>query len=252
MTITAWSAAGGMRSAITFTISTRKRPIAISSSLSIRSSMFPWPTQNRSIAPANCVIRKRPKAGTTTQPQKQTVNAATAALAVDLSSRMNRFSHRLATDGSRLRRSRTEILQVNVGKLCNLTCVHCHVNAGPKRKEIMAQETVDRIVNWLAKTDIPTVDLTGGAPELIPDFRYFIERVKALEPSRHVIDRCKTSLRSITNTNSKNISESCLISFMHSRICRSAALRVISGITVNWRSTYNCSLTRLIQQQLAD
>jgi len=111
-----------------------------------------------------------------------------------LSSRMNRFSHRLATDGSRLRRSRTEILQVNVGKLCNLTCVHCHVNAGPKRKEIMAQETVDRIVNWLAKTDIPTVDLTGGAPELIPDFRYFIERVKALEPSRHVIDRCNLTI----------------------------------------------------------
>src|SRR5881394_4642011 len=194
MTITAWSAAGGMRSAITFTISTRKRPIAISSSLSIRSSMFPWPTQNRSIAPANCVIRKRPKAGTTTQPQKQTVNAATAALAVDLSSRMNRFSHRLATDGSRLRRSRTEILQVNVGKLCNLTCVHCHVNAGPKRKEIMAQETVDRIVNWLAKTDIPTVDLTGGAPEMIPDFRYFIERVKTLESPRHVIDRCNLTI----------------------------------------------------------
>jgi len=107
---------------------------------------------------------------------------------------MNRFSHRLATDGLRLRRSRTEILQVNVGKLCNLTCMHCHVNAGPKRKEIMAQETVDRIVNWLAKTDIPTVDLTGGAPEMIPDFRYFIEQVKALEPSPHVIDRCNLTI----------------------------------------------------------
>src|SRR5207247_1211760 len=194
MTITAWSAAGDMRSAITFTISTRKRPIAISSTLSIRSSMFPWPTQNRSIAPANCVIRKRPKAGTTTQPQKQTVNAATAALAVDLSSRMNRFSHRLATDGSRLRRSRTEILQVNVGKLCNLTCVHCHVNAGPKRKEIMTRQTIDRIIEWLAGTDIPIVDLTGGAPEMIPDFCYFVERVKELQSSRHVIDRCNLTI----------------------------------------------------------
>src|SRR5439155_24428602 len=107
---------------------------------------------------------------------------------------MNRFSHRLATDGSRLRRSRTEILQVNVGKLCNLTCVHCHVNAGPKRKEIMTQETIDRIINWLAKTDIPIVDLTGDAPEMIPDFRRFIERVKALTPSRHVIDRCNLTI----------------------------------------------------------
>jgi radical SAM/Cys-rich protein len=58
----------------------------------------------------------------------------------------------------------------------------------------MTRETVDRIVDWLAKTDIPTVDLTGGAPEMIPDFRYFIERVKALEPSRHMIDRCNLTI----------------------------------------------------------
>jgi radical SAM/Cys-rich protein len=107
---------------------------------------------------------------------------------------MNRFAQRLTDHSMSLRRTRTEILQVNVGKLCNLTCVHCHVNAGPKRKEIMAHETVDRIVNWLAKTDIPIVDLTGGAPEMIPDFRYFIQRVKALEPSRHMIDRCNLTI----------------------------------------------------------
>jgi radical SAM/Cys-rich protein len=107
---------------------------------------------------------------------------------------MNRFSDRLATEGLRLRRTRPEILQVNVGKLCNLTCVHCHVNAGPKRKEIMALETVDRIIEWLAKTEIPTVDLTGGAPEMIPDFRYFVERVKELQPSRHIIDRCNLTI----------------------------------------------------------
>jgi radical SAM/Cys-rich protein len=107
---------------------------------------------------------------------------------------MNRFSHRLAAEGLRLRRARPEILQVNVGKLCNLTCVHCHVNAGPKRKEIMTRETIDRIIDWLAKTNIPTVDLTGGAPEMIPDFRYFIERVNDLQPSRHVIDRCNLTI----------------------------------------------------------
>jgi radical SAM/Cys-rich protein len=107
---------------------------------------------------------------------------------------MNRFTQTLAERSLSLRRRRPEILQVNVGKLCNLTCVHCHVNAGPKRKEIMTRETIDRIVDWLAKTDIPTVDLTGGAPEMIPDFRYFIERVKALTPSRHVIDRCNLTI----------------------------------------------------------
>jgi hypothetical protein len=103
---------------------------------------------------------------------------------------MNRFAARLAQDNITLRPTRTQILQVNVGKLCNLTCVHCHVNAGPKRKEIMTRKTIDRILDWLDKTDIPIIDLTGGAPELIPDFRYFVERVKALQPSRHVIDRC--------------------------------------------------------------
>jgi radical SAM/Cys-rich protein len=107
---------------------------------------------------------------------------------------MNRFAEKLAAHSVSLRRGRPEILQVNVGKLCNLTCVHCHVNAGPKRKEIMTRETVDRIINWLARTEIPTVDLTGGAPEMIPDFRYFIERVKELQPSRHMIDRCNLTI----------------------------------------------------------
>ena len=107
---------------------------------------------------------------------------------------MNRFADKLTDQSIRLRRARPEILQVNVGKLCNLACVHCHVNAGPKRREIMTRETVEQIITWLGKTDIPTVDLTGGAPEMIPDFRYFIERVKQLEPSRHVIDRCNLTI----------------------------------------------------------
>ncbi len=107
---------------------------------------------------------------------------------------MNRFSDRLAAEGIQLRRAHPEILQVNLGKLCNLTCVHCHVNAGPKRKEIMTRETIDRIIDWLAKTDISIVDLTGGAPEMIPDFRYLIKRVKALTPPRHVIDRCNLTI----------------------------------------------------------
>src|SRR3989442_4037801 len=107
---------------------------------------------------------------------------------------MNRFGQKLREHSIWLRRARTEILQVNVGKLCNLTCVHCHVNAGPKRKEIMSRETIDRIIDWLAKTHIPIVDLTGGAPEMIPDLRYFIEQVKSLQPHRHIIDRCNLTI----------------------------------------------------------
>jgi radical SAM/Cys-rich protein len=107
---------------------------------------------------------------------------------------MNRFAQALARNSLSLRRGRPEILQVNVGKLCNLTCVHCHVNAGPKRKEIMSRATIDRILDWLGRNDIPTVDLTGGAPEMIPDFRYFIKRVTSLEPQRHIIDRCNLTI----------------------------------------------------------
>ncbi len=107
---------------------------------------------------------------------------------------MNRFAERLAADGVNLRHTKTEVLQINVGKLCNLTCTHCHVNAGPKRTEIMTRETIDRVIDWLAKTKIPTVDLTGGAPEMIPDFRYFIERVRALQPARKIIDRCNLTI----------------------------------------------------------
>src|ERR1044072_9532826 len=93
---------------------------------------------------------------------------------------MNRFAKTLSEQSISLRRGRAEILQVNVGKLCNLTCVHCHVNAGPKRKEIMTRATIDRVLDWFAGTDIPAVDITGGAPEMIPDIRYLIERVKDL------------------------------------------------------------------------
>ncbi|HET6888545.1 MAG TPA: arsenosugar biosynthesis radical SAM (seleno)protein ArsS [Candidatus Udaeobacter sp.] len=107
---------------------------------------------------------------------------------------MNRFAQRLAAEGVNLRRGHPEILQVNVGKVCNLTCVHCHVNAGPKRREIITRQTIDRIMNWLAKSDIPTVDLTGGAPEMIPDFRYFVEHVDGLRPRRKIIDRCNLTI----------------------------------------------------------
>ncbi len=106
----------------------------------------------------------------------------------------NRFDSTLAQHALPLRHTKTRVLQVNVGKLCNLTCAHCHVNAGPKRKEIMTRDTADRILGWLEQTDIPVVDLTGGAPEMIPDFRYFVDRLTSMTPRRHVMDRCNLTI----------------------------------------------------------
>ena len=79
------------------------------------------------------------------------------------------------------------VFQINVGKLCNQTCRHCHVEAGPDRKERMTRETAELCMDALAKTSIPTVDITGGAPELNANFRYLVERSREL--GRRVMDR---------------------------------------------------------------
>ncbi len=102
------------------------------------------------------------------------------------------FEQNLLAHGLQLSRAKTEILQINVGKLCNLTCSHCHVNAGPARKEIITRETLQKILDWLAPLPIRTVDLTGGAPEMIPDFRWFIEELA--RQGRHIIDRCNLTI----------------------------------------------------------
>ncbi len=85
-----------------------------------------------------------------------------------------------------------EIFQINVGKLCNQTCRHCHVDAGPDRREIMTQETAELAIEALRQTGAATVDITGGAPELAPPFRYLVEESKKLD--KHVIDRCNLTV----------------------------------------------------------
>jgi len=85
-----------------------------------------------------------------------------------------------------------DVLQVNVGKLCNQTCRHCHVDAGPDRREVMARETMELCLEVLRATGIPTVDITGGAPELNPHFRWFVQECRSL--GRHVIDRCNLTV----------------------------------------------------------
>src|SRR5437016_3839085 len=84
------------------------------------------------------------------------------------------------------------VLQLNVGKLCNQTCRHCHVDAGPDRREIMTRETMALCLKALAESEIPTLDITGGAPELNPDFRWLVEQARAL--GRHVMDRCNLTV----------------------------------------------------------
>ena len=91
-----------------------------------------------------------------------------------------------------LRASGIEVLQINVGKVCNQTCQHCHVDAGPDRRESMSRETAEAVIETLAKSDIPTLDITGGAPEMNPQFRWLVEQARALD--RHVIDRCNLTI----------------------------------------------------------
>jgi len=105
------------------------------------------------------------------------------------------FDASLAAHGLSLRRGRPEILQLNVGKLCNLTCVHCHVNAGPHRTEIIASATVDRVLAWFEASDLQTLDLTGGTPEMVPDFRRLVRTVRrGFSRPRRLLDRLNATI----------------------------------------------------------
>ena len=88
------------------------------------------------------------------------------------------FEDKLAQNNLSLRSTEVEILQANVGKLCNQACKHCHVDASPTRTEIMQRETIDACLEILSRYKIPTLDITGGAPEMIPDFRYFVKAAR--------------------------------------------------------------------------
>jgi radical SAM/Cys-rich protein len=96
-----------------------------------------------------------------------------------------------------LRPSGIEILQINVGKRCNQTCRHCHVDAGPDRNEVMSDAVVDRSLEVLESEGIDTLDVTGGAPELHPRFREIVERARAC--GAHVMDRCNLTILLLPN-----------------------------------------------------
>lgn len=88
-----------------------------------------------------------------------------------------------------------ETIQINLGKMCNQVCKHCHVDAGPDRKEIMKRETMLKCLAVLKNTpSFKTIDLTGGAPEMNPDFRWFVEQIREISPTIHIIVRCNLTI----------------------------------------------------------
>ncbi len=105
---------------------------------------------------------------------------------------MQSFAEKIRQSGDSFLKRKVETLQVNMGKYCNQACLHCHVEAGPTRKEIMTLETVESVLRFLEKSDVPTVDITGGAPELNPHFDYLVER--SVQLGRHVMDRCNLTV----------------------------------------------------------
>ena len=115
------------------------------------------------------------------------------------------FSQKLKeADFCELRAVGVDIFQVNVGKMCNQICKHCHVDAGPGRKEIMTRDTMGQVLNALSKSHATTVDLTGGAPEMNPEFRWFVKTLAGL--GKQIIVRCNLTII-LANPKYRNLPE---------------------------------------------
>jgi radical SAM/Cys-rich protein len=102
------------------------------------------------------------------------------------------FDLLLNTDFPPIKRSILETLQVNLGYLCNQQCLHCHVDASPRRKEVMTAETIENVLNYLKQKNIKRLDLTGGAPEMNPGFFSLVKQARDM--GVHVIDRCNLTV----------------------------------------------------------
>src|SRR5438067_11029854 len=87
----------------------------------------------------------------------------------------NRFQKKLSEHGLSLQRAKLHTLQINVGRKCNQTCRHCHVDAAPWRTEMMNEKVARQVGDWIERFHPPVIDITGGAPELSEHFRYFVE-----------------------------------------------------------------------------
>ncbi|HSF14270.1 MAG TPA: arsenosugar biosynthesis radical SAM (seleno)protein ArsS [Vicinamibacteria bacterium] len=134
----------------------------------------------------------RSRAAPLAEPRRQI--AVLQAVNLGDSAHAGNFDETLAHAGHpRLGPTKLEIFQINVGKLCNMTCKHCHVDAGPDRvEEQMNRETAEACMRALDRTKAHTVDITGGAPELNPNFSYLVE--ESVGRGKHVIDRCNLTV----------------------------------------------------------
>ncbi|EAZ79910.1 arsenosugar biosynthesis radical SAM (seleno)protein ArsS [Algoriphagus machipongonensis] len=107
------------------------------------------------------------------------------------------FKQKISESGQfPLRAKNLEILQINVGYMCNQVCKHCHVDAGPDRKEIMTRETMEQCLEVLKNTTAHTLDLTGGAPEMNPNFRWFVEEASKIGVKDFIVRSNLTIMRS--------------------------------------------------------
>ena len=107
------------------------------------------------------------------------------------------FHEAVTRAGLSLQTTEPTVLQINVGKRCNQACHHCHVDAGPDRQEVMTDTVVDAVLGVLERSAIPTLDITGGAPELHPRFRDIVLRARSM--GRHVMDRCNLTITTLPN-----------------------------------------------------
>ena len=125
--------------------------------------------------------------------QKHELSESERQLALIDRSGLTRFQDKLETIGLYpLTSTGVETFQVNLGKMCNQVCNHCHVDAGPDRKEIMTRETMEECLTAIAASNCATVDLTGGAPEMNPDFEWLVEQITGL--GKKVIVRCNLTI----------------------------------------------------------
>ena len=98
----------------------------------------------------------------------------------------------LNSDFPKINRGNLSTLQMNLGYLCNLSCTHCHVNAGPNRTELMTRETMETALQFSEKYQLENLDLTGGSPEMNPDFRWLVQQAR--KQGLHVMDRCNPTI----------------------------------------------------------
>jgi radical SAM/Cys-rich protein len=117
------------------------------------------------------------------------------AILEDTTPKVTKFAHQL--QGINLMPFRPvglDIFQINIGYMCNLTCEHCHVDAGPTRTEIMTRATMQHCLNAIKESGAHTVDLTGGAPEMNPDFQWFVEQIRAISENIEIIVRSNLTI----------------------------------------------------------